>query len=157
MYAAVIVTVGVERHGRGAVLLAGLARGEEVLAPVLDPLQRRTDLARREHDAHLVALHHDLLAEAATRVAHDDADAVLGEAEQPRAEQPHLVRRLRRGVDRELARRARIVDEQAAAFHRRGRVRLLVDRLGHDVRGAASASSSADAGRPASSPTTFEP
>ena len=52
-----------------AVLVARLARGEQVLAAVLDPLQRRADLRRREHQAHLVALHHDLLAEAAAGVA----------------------------------------------------------------------------------------
>ena len=39
-------------------------------------------LRRGEHQAHLVALHHDLLAEAAAGVAHDHADAVLGDAEQ---------------------------------------------------------------------------
>ena len=106
--------VGVERHLHGAVLVARLARGEQVLAPVLDPLQRRADLRRREHQAHLVALDHDLLAEAAAGVAHHDPDAVLRHAEQARAEEPHLVRRLRRRVDRELAGRARVVDDQAA-------------------------------------------
>ena len=85
-----------------------LPAAEQVLAAVLDPLQRRADLRRREHQAHLVALDHDLLAEAAAGVAHHDADAVLGHPEQARAEQPHFVRRLRRRVDREVAgRRAR--------------------------------------------------
>ena len=79
-----IATVGV--------LVAGLPGGEEVLAPVLHPLHRGTELRRRQHQAHLVALHHDLLAEATTGVAHHDADAVLGDAEQPGAERPDLVR-----------------------------------------------------------------
>ena len=74
------------------VLVARLPGGEQVLAPVLDPLHRRADLRRGEHQAHLVALHHDLLAEPAAGVAHHHPDAVLGDAEQPRAEQPHLVR-----------------------------------------------------------------
>ena len=112
-----------------------LPGGEQVLAAVLDPLHRRTDLRRREHQAHLLALHHDLLAEPAAGVAHDDADAVLGHPEQAGAEEAHLVRRLRRRVDRELAGRARPVDDQAAPFHRHRRVRLLVDRLAHDVGG----------------------
>ncbi len=100
----------------GAVLVARLARGEQVLAPVLDPLHRRADLRRREHQAHLVALDHDLLPEAAAGVAHHDADAVLRQPEQARAEEPHLVRRLRRRVDRELAGRARVVDDRGRAL-----------------------------------------
>ena len=84
------------------VLVARLPGGEQVLAPVLDPLQRRADLRRREHQAHLVALHHDLLTEPAAGVAHHHPDAVLRDAEQPRAEQPHLVGRLRGRVDGEL-------------------------------------------------------
>ena len=92
-----------------------------------DPLERRADLRRREHHAHLVALHHHLLPEAAAGVAHDDADAVLGDTEQAGAEQPHFVRRLRRRVDREVAGRARVVDDERAPFHRHRGVRLLED------------------------------
>ena len=40
-------------------------RGREVLDAILDPLHRRADFGRGEHHAHLVALHEDLLAEAA--------------------------------------------------------------------------------------------
>ena len=74
--------VGVERHRDAGVLVARLPGCEQVLAPVLDPLQRRADLGRREHQAHLVALHQHLLAEPAAGVAHDDADPVLGDSEQ---------------------------------------------------------------------------
>ena len=84
--------VGVERHLHGGVLVTRLSGREQVLAAVLDPLQRRTDLRRGEHQAHLVALDHDLLAEPAAGVAHHDADAVLGHPEQAGAEQPDLVR-----------------------------------------------------------------
>ncbi len=115
--------------------MPGLTGGEQVLAAVLHPLHRRADLGRGEHQAHLVALDHDLLPEAATGVAHHDPDAVLGHAEQARAEEAHLVRRLGRRVDRQLARRARVVDDQAASFHRHRGVRLLVDRLAHHVGG----------------------
>ena len=79
--------------------------------------------AAREHDAHLLALHDDLLTEATAGVAHHDADAVLGDAEQPRAEQPHLVRRLRGRVDRHLAGGRRVVDDEPAPLHRHGRRR----------------------------------
>ena len=60
-------------------------------------------VGRGQHDRHVLALHRDLLAEAAAGVAGDDADAVLGDAEQARAEQAPLVRGLRGGVDREVA------------------------------------------------------
>ena len=131
---------------------------EQVLAAVLDPLHRRADLRRREHQAHLVALHQDLLAEAAAGVAHDDADAVLGHAEQAGAEEAHLVRRLRRRVDRELAGRR-------ATSRRRGRglpsapARTPAGRSSRvtTCAPAANASSSADAGRPLSRRSTFEP
>ena len=52
-----------------------------------------------------------------------------GMPEQARAEQPHLVRRLRRRVDRELAGAAGVVDDEAAPLHRHRGVGLLVDRL----------------------------
>ena len=81
-----------------------------------------------------------------------------GMPEQARAEQPHLVRRLRRGVDRELAGRARVVDDQAAAFHRRGGARLLVDRLAsRRARPRRTRRRAPTAGRPLISPMTFEP
>ncbi len=116
-------------------LVAGLPGGEEVLAAVLHPLHRRAELRRRQHQAHLVALHHDLLAEATPGVAHHDADAVLGDAEQPGAEHPDLVRRLRRRPDRDVAPRPRVVDDEAASLHRDRRVRLLEDRLARYVGG----------------------
>ena len=55
----------------------------------------------------------DLLPERAARVADDHADPVLGQVEQPRAHAAHLVRRLRRGPDRELAGARREVDDDA--------------------------------------------
>ena len=39
-----------------AVLVPGLPGREEVLAPVLDPLQGSRQLQRRQHDAHVLAL-----------------------------------------------------------------------------------------------------
>ena len=112
-----------------------LPRGEQVLAPVLDPLHRRPDQRRREHQAHLVPLDQDLLPEATAGVAHHDPDVVLGHPEQARTEQPHVVRRLRGRVDREIARRARVVDDQGACFDRRRGAGLLIDRRGRHVRG----------------------
>ena len=94
--------VGVEGHPDVGVLVARLARREQVLAPVLHPLHRRADLRRREHQAHLVALDHDLLPEATAGVAHHHPDAVLRHPEEAAQNSAHLVRRLGRRVDRQL-------------------------------------------------------
>ena len=58
-----------------------------------------------------------------------------GMPEQTGAEQPHLVRRLRGRVDRELAGRPGVVDDEAAALHGHRRVRLLEDGLARHVGG----------------------
>ena len=116
-------------------LMARLAGAHQVLAPVLDPLHRRGHLQCGEHDAHLVAHDHDLLAEATAGVAHDDADPVLRDSEQPRREGPHLVGSLRRGIDGDLAVPAVVVDHDAAGLHRARGLRLLIHRQGDDVGG----------------------
>ena len=82
----------VERHPRPAVDMARLARGHQVLAPVLDPLERERHLARGQQDAHVFAHRDDLLAEAAAGVAHDDAHAVRRDAQQPSRERTQFVR-----------------------------------------------------------------
>ena len=123
--------VDIERHPRHAVLVAGLARRHEVLPPVFDPLDCRRYLARRQHEAHVLAVRDDLLPEPAARVAHDHPDGVFGDAEQTRAESPHLVGGLRRRPDGELARRP--LDDHSPRLHRHGGVRLLVEGLGHHV------------------------
>ncbi len=61
---------------------------------------------------------------------------VLGDAEQPGGEHPHLVRRLRGRPDGQLAAAPRPLRDQAAGLHRHGAVRLLPDRLADHVRGA---------------------
>ena len=50
-----------EGHLDGRLLVTGLAGGKQVLAPIFDPFHGAATLRRREHQAHLVALHHDLL------------------------------------------------------------------------------------------------
>ena len=57
------LAVVVERHPHLAVDVAGLPGRHQVLAPVLDPLQRRGHLAGGQQDAHVLAHRHDLLAE----------------------------------------------------------------------------------------------
>ena len=110
-----------------AVLVARPARRHQVLAPVLDPLHRDRQLRGGEHEAHLLALHEDLLAEATAGVAGDGPDPVLGDAEQPGAEGAVLVRRLRRDPHRHLADAALVLDDDASGLDRHRGVRLLVD------------------------------
>ena len=76
----------IERHPDIAVDVAGLTGRHQVLAPVLDPLQRARHLAGSQHDAHVFAHRHDLLAESTPGVAHDDPDVLRGDTEQPRTE-----------------------------------------------------------------------
>ena len=127
--------VRVERHRDVCVFVTGRARGEQVLAPVLDPLQRGGHLRRGQHQAHLVALDHHLLAEAAAGVAGDDADALLGHAQQPGAEQTDLVRHLGGGVDRQLLAVRRVIHDEPPPLHRHRRVALLGDHFADDVCG----------------------
>ena len=107
----------------------------QVLAPVLDPLQRGRHLARGEQDAHVLAHRDDLLAERAAGVAHDDPDALGGDAQQSGRERAQLVRCLGGRPDGEFVCGRRPFDDHAAGLHRHRHVHLLIDVLGDDVRG----------------------
>ena len=74
----------VEAHADVGVLVAGPARGRQVLLTILDPLDRHRQLRGGEHDRHLFALDEDLLPEAAAGVPGDRPDPVLGDPEQAR-------------------------------------------------------------------------
>ena len=75
------VAIFVERHSLLGLDVPGLPGGNQVLAPVLDPLQRRGHLARGQHDAHVFARWDDLLAETAAGVAHDDPNMLCRQAQ----------------------------------------------------------------------------
>ena len=125
----------VESDPGGAVLVPRLPGRHQVFLAVLDPLQRGRELLRRQQHADVLAQGHDLLPEASADVAGDHPDPVLGQAEQARAEHPHLVRRLGRGPDGELAAGGRPLGDDAPRLHRHRRVGLLPDRLGDHVGG----------------------
>ena len=129
------VAVLVERHPGVAVDVSRLPGGHQVFAPVLDPLQRRGHLTGGQHDAHVFAHRHDLLAEAAAGVAHDDPDTLCGNAEQARAERPQLVRGLGGRPDGEFLGGRRPFDDHAPRLDRHRHIDLLVDVRGHDVCG----------------------
>src|SRR5439155_22994177 len=106
----------VERYARITVLVAAHTCGEEVLPAILDPLHGTRELHRGKRDAHVFAHRHDLLAEAAARVAHDHPHLVFTDAEQASEEHANFVRRLRRGPHRELF--ARPFRDHPAVLHR---------------------------------------
>ena len=124
------VAVVVEGRADVAVDVAGLPGRHQVLAPVLDPLQRRGHLARGEHDAHVLAHRHDLLAESAAGVTHDDAHPLRGNAEQACAERAQFVRRLGGRPQGELARSTPSIRRRARAS-RSAPARRSADRRSH--------------------------
>ena len=95
------------RQFDGVDLRSLLGRAEEVLAPVLDVLDRSSELDRGERHQDLVGgEHHDLLAEAAAHVGRHDPDVVLVEIEDRRQPPAHRERRLGGVPDHQLPRDA---------------------------------------------------
>ena len=91
----------------GVDLRALLGGAEEVLAPVLDVLDRPFKLDRGQRHQDLVGCeHHDLLAEAAAHVGRHDPDVVLVEIEDRRQAPAHRERRLGGVPDHQLPRDA---------------------------------------------------
>ena len=63
-------TVRIERHLHVPGLVALLRGGDEVLAPVLDPLQRLAEMQRRRGDGYFFGIGHQFRAEAAAQIGH---------------------------------------------------------------------------------------
>ena len=126
--------VVVDRESDLAVFVARVRRRDEVLAPVLDPLDRSTEESRREHDRALLAEHEHLLAEATADIARVDANVALGDPEVAGEEVPCLVHTLarRRDVDLVAARDPR--SDDPAGLHGDAHVAVLLDLGLDDVR-----------------------
>ena len=100
--------------------VAGVVRGDQVLAAVLDPFHRAAELARRERDQEILGIELAAHAEAAADVGLDHGDGVL--------RQPHLLRQdaavgedhLGHAGDGEMAFGRVPFGEQAARLHRHG-------------------------------------
>ena len=116
-----------------SVLVTGHPRRKQVLAPVLDPLERHREPHRRERDAHVLSHRRDLLTEPTAGVPGDGPDPVLRDAEQPGAEGAMFVWRLGRDPHRHLVGAALVLDDDAAGLDRHRGVGLLVDRHFDDV------------------------
>ena len=77
-------TVALGANGEIISVVTGMGRRQQMLASILDPAHRMSDLQRERGDGNV--LRHDpvLAAEAAADVGRDDAHLVFGDAEHPR-------------------------------------------------------------------------
>ena len=110
------------------VVVAGERGGHQVLAPVLDPLDRLPGEDRADHREHVAGVDADLVAEAAADVRGDDLDVVLGDPGDQRVDRAVRVRRLVGRPDREPAGHPVHAGDGAAGLHRR-RVHARVEHL----------------------------
>ena len=127
--------VVVERDLHVRELVARVTGRQQVLAAVLDPLDRLAEEERREHDRALLAVHEHLLAEAAADVARGDVHVALGDLHVAGEEVLGLVHRLRRARDVELLATLAVRRHDAAGLHRHRHVAVLLDVALDDVRG----------------------
>ena len=112
--AAVRVGVG----GEDVVVLAAVGACREALAPVLDPAQRRADLARGPGERDLLRQQDALVAEAAADIGRHHADLALVQPETFGETRAHDVRLLGRGVHDQLAQPRVPLRDHAAALER---------------------------------------
>ena len=118
-------------------VVARVARGEQVLDAVFDPLHRARELASRDTHRDLLATRVRLLPERAADVATPHRDEVGWVIEQRGHRQAQRVRVLVRDVDHQLAGSRQEVGEDRAPFHRHVGHALLRERLRHDRRAPA--------------------
>ena len=109
------------------ILVALLDRGEEMLAPVLDPFDRPPQEQARRRERDLFRIHDELGAEAAADVGRDHAHLVLVEPQQHHQEGAHLVGELRRGPQRQPVLVDVVDRERAAAFDRMCAAAMLLE------------------------------
>jgi hypothetical protein len=126
--------VAVERHLHVPILVALLRRGEEILAPVLDPLDRALEAERRGGDHRLLDEIIGLGAEAAAHVGTDDADLRRIEPEQKLVDAAMAVRRLAGDPERELVGRGIVVAKAGAVLDRVAAAAMLPERDRRAVR-----------------------
>jgi hypothetical protein len=97
-------------------------RGAEILAAVLDPLDRSAQLAREQCDQQLLGEDVPLQSEATADVGRDYAQLLLGKSDQLGDLGAHHVRRLTRSPQRHLAETRIVGSEHTAPLDRRGAV-----------------------------------
>ena len=118
-------------------VVTGVAGGQQVLAAVLDPLDRRArQCPRHQAQRHILGIQPGLDAERAAHVGRDDPDAVFGQAEQLGDDVPDDVRDLGARPEGEAAPLGLPQRQAGPAFHRVARVPVGDQLTLHDeVRG----------------------
>ena len=107
-------------------------RADQVLRPVLHPLDRLVQDERRHDGADVPRIDGDLVAEAAADVRRDHPDLVLRQARHEGVDRAVRVRCLRRRPEGQLAVHAVVVGDAAAGLHRRRVHPGIDDVLGDD-------------------------
>ena len=121
----------VHRHHHLHSLDARRVGRDQVLPPVLDPLQGPAQILCGEQHSHLLASREHLLAERPAHVAHVDVHLMLADSEDAGRGEGQLVGALRRGPDVEPASVELPVRHQSASLHGHVALPLLAECLGH--------------------------
>ena len=117
------------------ILIAFLDRGDEMLAPVLDPFQRSLQQLRRRGHRDILGIDAELGAEAAADIGRRHAQPVLVDAEIGAEILVEIVRLLGRGPDRDAVARRLVLRDDAARLDRMARAAMLQQLLAVDVLG----------------------
>src|SRR5215468_6094414 len=113
-----------------------MTRAHQVLAPILDPLDRASEFARQERNQQVFRINVSLEAEAAADIERNAAYARLRELQDRGRLAAHPVNDLGRRPDGHAI-GPRIVDaDDAAAFHWRGGIAVVMESALQLVRGA---------------------
>ena len=123
--------VAVRRHRRFDRLLPGVRHGQQVLSPVLDPLDRPRQEAGDRAGDEILGVERHLGAKPAADVRNEHADARLREAQESGQAGAEDVGELRRGPDGEPAPRFPS-SRDAAPFQRNAREPLVAKRSRND-------------------------
>ena len=113
------VAVFVGRHLGGDVVVARKRVGLQVLAAILDPLDRPAGDNAGDRAADIAGVDRHLAAEAAADIGRDDLDLLLGDAADQREHGAVGVRGLRGHIDPQLAGDFAVVGDHAAGLDRR--------------------------------------
>ena len=116
----------VEAHLDLVNLVARMARTDQMLAAVLDPLHRPAEPARQERDQQVFRINVSLDPEAAADVERDAAHARLRKPQHRGGLTPHPVHHLGGRPDRHRIGARIVLTDHAAAFHRHGSVTVMV-------------------------------
>ena len=127
--------VRIDRRFHVPVLVALLGGGGEVLAPILDPLDRPSEPARRVGDCDVLGIDDEFGAEPAAEIGRADDDPVLVETQCRHQGAQRAVRRLAGQPDRQAVVERIGHGDDAAAFDREPEPLVLAERHGDPVRG----------------------